>query len=58
MIVKKLLKESLTRHQIFEAIKEYSQFTEGQEDFPDVDAKCLNASAVVTWLNNELRAIQ
>lgn len=57
MLVKKLLRENIIRHQICEKIVEYSQFSEGQEDFPDVDAKCLNASAVVTWLNDELNRV-
>jgi len=58
MLVKKLLRENIVRHQIVESIVKYSQFTEGQEDFPDVNAQCLNASAVVTWLNDELKRVE
>jgi hypothetical protein len=57
-MIKKLLKESLTRHQIFEVIKEYSKFTEGQEDFPDVEAQCLNPYKIVEWLNEELSRVE
>lgn len=57
MLVKKLLRENIVRHQICENIVEYSQFTEGQEDFPDVKANCLIPSKIVEWLNAELNRV-
>ena len=54
MNIRGLLRENLTKHQIYETLKEYSQFDEGQADFPDVNAQCLNPHKVVEWLNDEL----
>lgn len=56
-MIKQLLRENLIRHQISETISEYSQFTEGQEDFPDVEAHCLNPYKIIEWLNDELNRV-
>jgi hypothetical protein len=56
-MIKQLLRENLVRYQICESIVDYSQFNEGQEDFPDIKADCLIPSRVVEWLNDELNRV-
>ena len=56
-MIRKLLKENLTKHQIFEVMSDYSRFEEGQQDFPDVEAQCLNPYKIVEWLNDELKRV-
>jgi hypothetical protein len=56
-MIKQLLRENLVKHQIYENLAVYSQYNEGQEDFPDVEANCLIPSKIVEWLNDELNRV-
>ena len=53
-LIKKLVRENMAKFEIASTINEYSQFTEGQSDFPDVSPVCLNPHKIVEWLNDEL----
>jgi hypothetical protein len=54
----KVLTEDSINFEIASMISEYAQMTEGQSDFPDAKATCLNPKKIVEWLNIELNRIE